>query len=713
MSKNFSKKHTPTQLKSLSPVKNRKSPKSSLQELDKKIESLVDEVAKINNVRGNTEFGEKNIVTVEENLEESDEIVDVDDEKTKKINSEGIVGRAELEEKLQKKLEEAMNVLSEVKNEENTELCESEEKDQEKIINTNEDSAKKSPNKSPIRSKTYKKTNEKWMSPRKQAQILKQQSADLSNSPQRQRFSQNTEENSSDFEKNLLKGPKYSNKSGISSEIDALFTEKSQMSPGLFRTKPRMSISPSKIQKNSASSLKKHRSIEDLTALLESFEKSRDYSNKKETIYEQFTKIANKPRPDIHENEEQIRKRSPSRKIEEIDKHLWSDAQRRASIHHEPEDENTDFTIGVNSQRVLARKFLKEYKELLENYENVPENFEFDQVLPILRDMFFVKQNSEGITLENEENISVKFFKHIKKLENLSKERLVSALLSIQSLFPSQLFQDFAKEDNEFYSFPLIIQSFSIEEELKLSKAFSQMKDQRKYTTQKFKALQAEEYSFKPRLNTESENLAKKKRDEIGGLCSQKRLDFFMQEKKKIQEKAEKFRMNKEEEELKKCTFKPKIITKSKGKTMTNEHKCVALYEKSKMPKEVSIKSSYEIELEKNLAECTFAPKISGKKKFKEETSGLYSKSVQQQIARMQKAREEEARKKAILDGMSPSKAASFADNEADSRPRSPGKLQMLRQDGKAGGVMPQINLRDSVVGEKSQENDVNKDSLA
>ncbi|OMJ74741.1 hypothetical protein SteCoe_26251 [Stentor coeruleus] len=712
MSKNISKKITPTQLKSLSPARNKKNPQSSLQELDKKIESLVDEVAKINNVHGNTEFAEKKIVTVEENPEENDEIIDADDKKTQKTNNEGIIGRAELEEKLQKKLEEAMKVLNEVKNEEKPELCESEEKDQENITNTNEESAKKSPKKSPVRSKTYKNTNEKWMSPRKQAQILKQQSSDLSNSPKRLRYSQNTEENSSDIEKNWPKGPKYSNRSGISSEIDALFTEKSQMSPDLFSNKQRMSISPIKKIKNPTPSLKKHRSIEDLTALLESFEKSRDCSNKKETIYEQFKKIANKPRPDIHQNEDQARKRSPTRKIEEIDKHLWSDAQRRASIHHEPEDENTDFTIGVNSQRVLARKFLKEYRELLENNEKIPENFEFGEVLQILRDMFFVKQNSEGITLDNEEHISVKFFKQIKKPENLSKDYLVSALLSIQSLYPSQLFQDFTKEDTDFYSFPLIIQSFSIDEELKLSKNFSQMKDQRKSITQKSKTLQAEEYSFKPQLNSESENLAKKKRDEIGGLCSQKRLDFFMQEKQKIQEKADKFRINKEEEELKKCTFKPKIITKTKAKTVTNEHKCVTLYEKSKMPKEVSIKSSYEIELEKNLAECTFAPKISGKKKFKEEPSGLYSKSVQQQIARMQKAREEDARKKAILDGMSPSKAASFVDSEVDNRPRSPGKLQMLKQDGKVGGTIPQINLRDRV-GEKAQENYGNGGNLA
>ena len=67
-----------------------------------------------------------------------------------------------------------------------------------------------------------------------------------------------------------------------------------------------------------------------------------------------------------------------------------------------------------------------------------------------------------------------------------------------------------------------------------------------------------------------------------------------------------------------------------------------------KQIKDFQLKTSQEIVLEKDLSECTFAPNIKRTRVMEENSSVLQSKIVQQQIARLQKASEEEDRKKVI-----------------------------------------------------------------
>lgn len=761
MSKNYSKKPMPVRVKSPSPLKNRKNSQSVLQGLDKEIESLLEEVGRNYPIGGIPEVCGENTKTVEDKKRKNEEVGvrNGGDEGMGKILVEEMrYEKAEFEEKLQIKLEKSMEKIKEEgnieertqvevgeKGEDNEEvkvqvLAKGENKERalenkgeireqakspvltRRLPNSerkNQDkspfASKKVPSKSPIRSFVAQKNEGMWISPRRQAQKIKNQSIDITLDPQNTRHSQNTEENSSDIEKSAKKSQKVvksSKKVGICSEIDALLAEKPQASPMIIPSKAK--IVPSSIKKSVSPipSFKKHKSIDDIKVSVKPFEESKEKNKKNDIVYNKLTKIANKPRPDVAEGKNQ-EKKFKAKKADEIDNHLWEDAQRRASVHHVPEEENTDVVAGLTSQRMLARKFMKEFKENLLKKHEIPESFEFDDVLGVLRDMNFVATETEEATQENEGHIAVKFWKFIKTCEKVDKDRFVSALLSVLTLHPSQLFQDHIKEDTEFYTFQIILQSFSLEEELKLAKFFTHMKDTRKTQSQPAKDNQIEEFSFKPQLNNDSETLGKKKREEIGRPMSQKRLDFFMNEKKKIQEKSEKSKINKEEEELKKCTFRPKTLKKTDMKTgQGNEHRGLTLYEKSKATKDVNIKSSLEIELEKSLAECTFAPKLNTKKKLKEEPSGLYSKSVQQQISRMQKARDEEARKKAILEGMNPNKVANIADIEGELRPKSPGKIIISRPESRTPDkFMPQINFPDfdNALTERPEDRDNSK----
>ncbi|OMJ76906.1 hypothetical protein SteCoe_23608 [Stentor coeruleus] len=728
----------PVRVKTPSPIKNRKNSQSLLQDLDKEIESLLEEVGRNYPIGGIPEICEENTKIVEDKKRKNnwtDIVIDEEDE-DKVLSKEIKYEKDKFEEKLQIKLEKNMGkskeggsfevkgrveedkvkeeiqyqILVKEKNEENKEQALGEIKENAKnpvptrriadVERKNQEkspfASKKAPSKSPIRSFVTQKNEEKWISPRKQAQRMKHQSIDITLDPQNTKHSQNIEENSSDIEKSAQKAIKSLKNQSICSEIDALLAENPRASPMIIPNKNKIAPSPIKKSSSPIPSFKKHKSIEDIKINLKSFDESKEKLKKNNKPYEKLTKIVNKTRPDITEIKDQDKK-PKTKKIEEIDNHLWEDAQRRASIYHIPEEENTDIIAGLTSQRMLARKFMKEFKENLLKKKEIPESFEFNDIIGILKDMSFIIGETEEVRQENEGNIAVKFWKFIKNHEKIDKDRLVSALLSVLSFYPSQLFQDYNKEDTEFYNFYTILQSFSLEDELKLGKFFMNMKDTRKAQHQPVKDTQVEEFSFKPQLNNDSETLGKKKREEIGRPMSQKRLDFFMKERKKIEEKSEKSKINKEEEELKKCTFRPKTLKKTDTKTgQGNEHRGLTLYEKSKVTKDFNIKSSLEIELEKSLAECTFAPKVNTKKKLKEEPSGLYSKSVQQQITRMQKAREEEARKKAILEGINPNKIANIADIEGELRPKSPRKMLISHPESKTPDkFMPQINFTD------------------
>ena len=173
-------------------------------------------------------------------------------------------------------------------------------------------------------------------------------------------------------------------------------------SPEKHSKNPKVSISPSPLKRNS--------SIEEIS---NSDRKSKNKeilykkTSKNEPIYTQFKKIANKPRPDISPPKN-MKKRSPSRKTEEIDSFLYEDAIRRQSIHYE-KPEFYEFSTSLNSQQFVAKKFIKEYFSALENIEIVENKVDLASFVKILCFLNFIKNDPDNSKFEEENSQVLKF----------------------------------------------------------------------------------------------------------------------------------------------------------------------------------------------------------------------------------------------------------------------------------------------------------------
>lgn len=465
-----------------------------------------------------------------------------------------------------------------------------------------------------------------------------------------------------------------------------------------FNNKPSQSFTsrktPEKTKKNYdlSSSFTLHRrynSSESLGLHTELSENSKELQKnlkKNENIYDRFYQIANKERPGVHEQA----KKSPTRSSDQIDLMLYEDAVRRASIHYEPV-ENIEISTNFRSQQVLAKKFIKEYLENIEKLELPQGDFDLNSAYSLIIAFKFMK-STENLP---EDSIFHKFWAHVSENSVISKEKLLAACMAILGIYPSKVELESFSQFKPQLNLSGIQDSFTLEEEIRLHKNFFGFYETRQILPKPVRTSSVEEHSHRPQLSEITEVLAKKRRNDMGEIGSQKRLDFFMQEKQKNLEKMVKAKQEKELQELSSCTFKPKILPHkvASSKVQPQEHRTLVLYEKSKQSKEKPLKTSQDIELEKNLAECTFAPKIK-RVKLKEETEGLYSKSVQQNIARLQKAREEEARKKMILDGALQSRY--LTQDSEDIRVKSPVKPFVVRPRSPEKN-MPMIRLADGL----------------
>lgn len=363
-----------------------------------------------------------------------------------------------------------------------------------------------------------------------------------------------------------------------------------------------------------------------------------------EPIYEKLYKSAS--RPTIEKSPPKVINLKPSivKRPEPVDKILYEDALRRAAKNIEQKPSAKESAVNSKSHQVLAAKFSKEFQEVLSAFSLESENISKESALQVLLCLNFIRNNPEHAKFEEEKTLTERFFKLIGTSETVSIQALHKLSLAVLNIYIPAMTLDYESE------------GFSVhkEEVLKIHKIFSSFYENRQLSKQVIKEIKAQEYSFKPQINPGSEAIAKEVQKRAGSLCSLKREEFLQREKKKAQEKIEKIKKDQEDEQAKVCTFKPNILKKSNSnKDVASESdRGLSLYEKSKLikeRKELKFKSGIDQEIEKDMSECTFAPRIE-KIKVKEERDVLGSKSVQQQIMRMQKAREEQERKKNILE---------------------------------------------------------------
>lgn len=368
--------------------------------------------------------------------------------------------------------------------------------------------------------------------------------------------------------------------------------------------------------------------------------------------------------------------RVTNKRSEPVEKILYEDALRRASKQPELKLPQKEVLASNNSQLVLAKKFMKEFQEVFVALNGETEFIDLELATKGLVCLNFIRNNSEHPKFEEEKVLVQKFFSLIGAVDSVKISNLLKICLATVNIYiPSMTIpQEQSLKPNLGC---LIDSEYSAtrEEVTKVHKFFNVFYENRQLSNQVIKEINNENYSFKPQLTPSTQAFAKLAQQRSGSLYSIKREVFIQEEKKKAQEKIEKIKKEREEEEIKLCTFKPTLISKSLSKKeFTEKDRRQVLYDKSKEineKKKVQIQNLAERELEKDMSECTFAPKVE-RIKIKEDSDVLFSKSVQQQLLRMQKAREEQERKKMILERPAGGKGGVFEKQNSKSALRTP-----------------------------------------
>jgi hypothetical protein len=347
------------------------------------------------------------------------------------------------------------------------------------------------------------------------------------------------------------------NERKISAELDKIFNE----SPSKANFRP--SVIEKSVRTVSSSPMK-------------NFYSSSTLLTKKEPLFEQLYKIANKPRPEITENPKTDsptkRKVSPTRKRSEVDKDLYEDAIRRASIHHE-KDEYSEITTSIKSQQVLAKKFSKEFLKIIEDLQ-IPQ-VSFDSFLVVMKNLRFLKDDDSILALKLWNTINDQ------NSEKISLEKTLSCLLSLLGIYASQVVNSFLVVSKEL-NFQTVATALPIHLEMRIHKNFHKLNENRRIPSHKPSNSMTSGFSFAPQLNCKSQSLAKKKYEQLGGLSPLKKIEYYLGEKKKHAEQAQKEKIEKQDKELEECTFVPKIIKKGTSPAKNVVHKTLELYEMAK-----------------------------------------------------------------------------------------------------------------------------------
>ena len=177
------------------------------------------------------------------------------------------------------------------------------------------------------------------------------------------------------------------------------------------------------------------------------------------------------------------------------------------------------------------------------------------------------------------------------------------------------------------------------------------------------------ECTFKPNISETTENYARKYRQRIADAYDGEKitvLDILTASTNK-QQWIEETKKEHEEKEKRECTFRPKTNDYQGNQSQQNPYgvgqgtgdKCFDLYQISVAKKKMDEKSTEQVEFEKNQEELTFHPNLEKKKpRTANKNYKVNQRSIQDNIERMRKAREEREMKKMMTErGYNPAQA--------------------------------------------------------
>lgn len=317
-----------------------------------------------------------------------------------------------------------------------------------------------------------------------------------------------------------------------------------------------------------------------------------------------------------------------------------------SSLHEKPQKkqeqppEATKF-INSNSEKVLVSKFEKEFEEHFEFFDLDQElKLNYLNTCLLLQKMNFITNDPSSKHFDQEREHTLKLWKLTAAQQHIPKADLFQVLMGIMG-YSAEASKKPHKQFVLFY-------------ENRINSVNS-----KKNKTYKHK----EEYSFKPKIDQSSQKLAKARKNSLGS-----HEEYLYNMSKKVNEKKEKLKAKHEQAQKSMCTFKPKTSSAPKFKSpsaskkdsFTSEYlKAVentpsqkrtetlySLSKKAKEYKESLAKEALQAKAQELQKECTFTPKLY--KSPSKPNSVPLAKGTHETVERMKKAREEQARIKAM-----------------------------------------------------------------
>lgn len=333
--------------------------------------------------------------------------------------------------------------------------------------------------------------------------------------------------------------------------------------------------------------------------------------------------------------------------------------------------------ISGSSEHLLMDKFQSELDSIWTLLEGSQPDMSYMKFVTLLTEMAFIENNQEERSYEQERDLILRAWNSfgLSPDQRVSKRRVEVFLYSIMNFWldnmaASPTEASFDSDSKAFTSDPGL--HTTPEKAARLHAQFRPLYEHRTRKLDKSSVNPSfryqEELPFRPKLDRMSVRLAEEQRS-----CRTERLeDVLIAESKKIKEKNDQKRAKMQQEELKKCSFRPEINKKSdqiigsvsnysrdslsieyirirKGKDTRNEVlfqlAAVAQERKKKMEKDPSVQ-----EEEDNLVECTFVPDLSASKAAVKEKAEEDHWGVEETIGRLKKARDDAKRVKVMTE---------------------------------------------------------------
>lgn len=310
-------------------------------------------------------------------------------------------------------------------------------------------------------------------------------------------------------------------------------------------------------------------------------------------------------------------------RTERIENILYEDAIRRKNNPPQMAKSPTPRFMGSNSEKVLIDKFKREFWDVVNQIVINTELVNYSKISEIFKSLYFIREDKEDQDKLHLQSIWRSYT--LNEEDSLTKPEVLSLSLAVMGFFEDWMLTESPKA------------RFTKEEVQKFHKKNEQLYKNRTLVTLKSNINQSikytVDYSFQPEKFAQSQELAEKWRSthREPGSIEQALLAEKARKDKKLNELKKKF----EQDELKECSFKPKTeeLPKSYIKSerildgdTKNAHKGLELYTLASKNKEKKdkMKTSKEIQEEKELEECTFKPNILEKNTAG--ISGFYSK---------------------------------------------------------------------------------------